>query len=370
MPRELARAVAPQLGRLQGEILRLIDAEPVWAERMDSGTVRHDLSRATSSVLTRFVQLIGTSGTGLTPAEQELFRELGAGEAREARGLEDLLSAYRIGTRVLYTEVARALAELDPSPAAQVALGEAVFALSDALQSESAEGYALEVSTHAGERERRLRRLADALFAGQEDGVQTFAHQVGWTVPAAVAVVVLPLERVAETRAVLGQRGFAVERAGLGVAVVEAGADLAGTVRRLVRAIPSGLRIGPDVPVGEARRSLVCARLLPEIDDGPLWAVDRLPALLTRGAPEVAATIGERALAPLARLRSTQRDRLTATLASWLRHWGQRQAVAAELSIHPQTVAYRVNQLRELFGDALDDPHRRLELQLALLDDR
>ena len=42
------------------------------------------------------------------------------------------------------------------------------------------------------------------------------------------------------------------------------------------------------------------------------------------------------------------------------------QAVAAELDVHPQTVRYRVKQLRELFGERLEDPEARFELSLAL----
>jgi hypothetical protein len=45
---------------------------------------------------------------------------------------------------------------------------------------------------------------------------------------------------------------------------------------------------------------------------------------------------------------------------------GDRQAVAAELHVHRQTVRYRLAQLRELFGDALDDPRFRMKLVLAL----
>ena len=42
------------------------------------------------------------------------------------------------------------------------------------------------------------------------------------------------------------------------------------------------------------------------------------------------------------------------------------QAVAAELGVHPQTVRYRIRQLRELFGTRLEDPEARFELALAL----
>jgi DNA-binding PucR family transcriptional regulator len=34
--------------------------------------------------------------------------------------------------------------------------------------------------------------------------------------------------------------------------------------------------------------------------------------------------------------------------------------------VHVQTVRYRVGRLRDVLGDALDDPEARLELALAL----
>jgi DNA-binding PucR family transcriptional regulator len=50
-----------------------------------------------------------------------------------------------------------------------------------------------------------------------------------------------------------------------------------------------------------------------------------------------------------------------------LRHMGDRAAVAEELHIHPQTVRYRLAQLRERFGDQLDSPRSRARLFLALV---
>jgi len=36
------------------------------------------------------------------------------------------------------------------------------------------------------------------------------------------------------------------------------------------------------------------------------------------------------------------------------------------LGLHAQTARYRLSRLRELLGDALDDPDARFELELAL----
>jgi DNA-binding PucR family transcriptional regulator len=57
---------------------------------------------------------------------------------------------------------------------------------------------------------------------------------------------------------------------------------------------------------------------------------------------------------------------MTATLAAWLADPGRPQAMADRLGVHVQTVRYRLKTLRELLGDALDDPDERFELALAL----
>jgi DNA-binding PucR family transcriptional regulator len=56
---------------------------------------------------------------------------------------------------------------------------------------------------------------------------------------------------------------------------------------------------------------------------------------------------------------------LRATLLSWLLHQGRREDVAADPVVHPQTVRYRMRQLRDLFGDRLTDPDRVFDLLIA-----
>jgi DNA-binding PucR family transcriptional regulator len=101
---------------------------------------------------------------------------------------------------------------------------------------------------------------------------------------------------------------------------------------------------------------------------GPLLCTDEHDlALLLSAEPQLAGEICARVLAPLAEVRgATARTNLEATLAAWLSRPGQRKAVAHELGVHPQTVRYRVGRLRELFGESLEDPERRFELELAL----
>ena len=71
-------------------------------------------------------------------------------------------------------------------------------------------------------------------------------------------------------------------------------------------------------------------------------------------------------LAPLRDLRPAAADKLEETLRAWVRHQGRREDMAAELFVHPQTVRYRMGQLRELYADRLTDPDWVVRLTLAV----
>jgi PucR C-terminal helix-turn-helix domain len=136
---------------------------------------------------------------------------------------------------------------------------------------------------------------------------------------------------------------------------------------------PSPVAIGPTVPWHQAaaslRRAAAAFRLAAAggVDDGPLVVAEQhLATLLLAADRGLAADLAASRLAPLAQLADGPRARLTETLRAWLDRPGQVQAVAAELGVHPQTVRYRLRQLRELFGTRLEDPEARFELSLAL----
>ncbi len=132
--------------------------------------------------------------------------------------------------------------------------------------------------------------------------------------------------------------------------------------------------LGPTVAPERASLSLARARaahalvLDGRVGDGALVVADEhLPALLLHAGDGALATdLAARALAPLDELRPGARGRLRTTLRAWLDHPGQVTRVAGELHVHPQTVRYRVAQLRELFGERLEDADARFELALAL----
>ena len=116
-----------------------------------------------------------------------------------------------------------------------------------------------------------------------------------------------------------------------------------------------------DLSAGIVQRAELMEAILADCyGEGRLVADGLLPAAI------VAGIMAARALAPLADLRPAVAEKLTDTLRSWLLHHGRREDVAAALFVHPQTVRYRMGQLREIFGDGLDDPDTVLELTIAL----
>jgi DNA-binding PucR family transcriptional regulator len=122
---------------------------------------------------------------------------------------------------------------------------------------------------------------------------------------------------------------------------------------------------GPSVPWLQVRasydRALRARALGVELDTEAA-----LTRLVLHADEAALADLRAQALAPLAGLRPGTADKLADTLRAWLLLQGRRDEVAAALFVHPQTVRYRMGQLRELYGDRLEDPEAVLELVLAL----
>ena len=68
----------------------------------------------------------------------------------------------------------------------------------------------------------------------------------------------------------------------------------------------------------------------------------------------------------MAGLRPSAAEKLTDTLRAWLFHQGRRDDIAAALFVHPQTVRYRLGQLRDLYGEQLEDPGFIRDASIAL----
>jgi hypothetical protein len=134
--------------------------------------------------------------------------------------------------------------------------------------------------------------------------------------------------------------------------------------------VQAGVIPATDGPPGSAPRSSAPRSSAPPGSappgSGPVRCDRHLSTLLILADEDLAAALSARRLAPLARLRPAQRERIAETLLAWLQLGENAAEVAQRIHVHPQTVRYRLRQVTELFGDQLRDPDCRFELQLAL----
>ena len=371
LPADLSVAMRPRLEATVRDVAdAVIAATPAFANIEDPKFAR-DVRTAVKVALERFLDLVGTDEPALPPSSRDVFLGLGAAEAREDRGPEALLAAFRTASRLLLRKASEALAELRPVGAAElIDLSDAVNAYVDELAAASTDGFTLQLREQAGEGDRRRRQLAELLLRGSapDSVVRAAAAGIGWRSLDTVVPVLLPLDQARDARFRYGEDGVVAERGRDAVLLLRAGPR--ATRPQLVEALHGrGAVVGPALDWSQAPEGVRLAELAAELvgrDPGPVFADDHLAALALRGDPGALAVLSARRLAPLADMRSTQRERLLATLHSWLLHWGSRADVSAELYVHPQTVSYRLKHLRDLLGDDLDDPTARFELLLVL----
>jgi hypothetical protein len=380
LPPELAKALRPALPDLAQHIIVAIGREiPAYARPLE-GPFGRALRIGVERALARFVDSIERPGAGDGGA-REIYVALGRGEMRAGRSLDALLGAYRIGAGLAWERFLAAGEAAGHEPRTLYRLASAIFDYIDGISAESVEGFTEERAAAEGERQRRRRALARLLARDDvsAEEVHDLARLAGWTRPELVAALVVGDAHGEEPDAdrLASRMGGDVIAAAEGALAIAWVPDPQAPGRRAqlesgLDAVPAAL--GPAVALGRAPLSLARARaahalvLDGVVDRGGLVVADEhLPALLLHGGDRsLAADLAAGALAPLAELRPGARGRLRATLRVWLDHPGQVTRVAGELHVHPQTVRYRVAQLRELFGDRLEDPDARFELALAL----
>ena len=345
------------------------------------GAMGANIEQAVQLALATFLRLVEQAresdpSARLNPALEGAYA-LGRGEARSGRSMDALLAAYRVGARAAWREMSGTAVD-SGLPAPTVAqFAELVFAYIDELSAASVAGHTDELATSGRVRERYLEQLGQLLLSGAPaDALAAGAERADWPPPETLTAVLLPSARVRGTLPLLDRRTLALSGDLAGLETDEATSvllvpDADGRGRlpllRVLRGRPAV--VGPARPwtlaAASYRRAVRALALLPAASE-PVDTDEHLPALVLGADAEALADLRERALAPLAALRPGTAERLAETLRSWLLHHGRREDVAADLVVHPQTVRYRMTQLREVYGDRLTDPATVLELTVAL----
>ncbi|MGW0393997.1 helix-turn-helix domain-containing protein [Streptomyces sp. NPDC003042] len=319
-----------------------------------------------------------TTGSDRPSALPEMFRDFGRGEVAHGRSLDSLQGIYRLGVRLSWRRMAEIGQEAEIPSSAMYELAESAFEYLDVIVAQSVRGYAEAVARQAGERLRLQRLLVDLLLSEHRSDPSAVlsdrAADVGWQLPEKVAVAVL-LRPAAEAVAPAVGDEVLFDMEGERPRLVVPDPDAPGRAELLHRAVTgwSGA-IGPSVPVAEAATSLRWAETAVRMIEQGVLPRGRLLHCAEHGEALVLLPAGE-LIDDLARRRLARLDevggpahahRLAETLLAWLETRGGAPEVAARLGVHPQTVRYRLRQLRELLGDDLDDPDRRFELELVL----
>ena len=383
LPTAVADAMRPELPSIaEAAVAEIILEVPSYADAF-SGDMGRVIGQAVELALGGFLELATAHGgaeasTPIQPALDGAY-ELGRGEARSGRSMDALLAAYRVGARVSWRHLSASAVSVGLTVEQLARFAELVFAYIDQLSAASAAGHSDELETTGRVRTRYLERLAGLLLAGApEPELTAAAERADWAPPRTLTAVLLPEGAVRGALASLDGRTL---RRSEEIPELDATSDL---VVLLVpnaegRSRPALLRsldgrdavVGPPRPWLDAHASYARARRALELGltaegSEPLDTDRRLADLVLRADGDALADLRARMLAPLEDLPAGAREKLVETLRAWLLHHGRREQIAAELFVHPQTVRYRMTQLRELYGSRLEDPRCVLELTIAL----
>lgn len=343
----LMRDVARRLGRLD------VPADSQWP-----GLV--------TELLRDFFDVLVADDLQRIDAPGSIYERVGTGAAGAGISADDLAVGIRLSAVRTQAQVHRfVLAGATPAdPEAVVELLARVVAAGEAVVVAALRGHALA----AGDGESvQARRLGELLVAGAP-GAADLAALVGWPAGTHVSAVVVAPEDADRLRG-RGDLPFARherERDVVLVAPVTEGL-LATTLRPLVADVDC--TVGPVVPLAGLPDSLALGDRLTgrrASGAGPVFVDDELLELASTADRSVLEALRRKYFVEIDRLPAEVREPLLQTLHEWLRHWGHRPATAKALGVHPQTVSGRINRLRDLLADELEDAQVRSELLLLL----
>jgi PucR C-terminal helix-turn-helix domain len=372
LPAELRAALVPAIPTIVDAVITAIRGE---ARR--GGPPGSALERNLRLGLTQAVERWFAAAS--PSADTDLHFGLGRAHARAGRSLDELMGFYRVAALTAWLRTSEVGAAEGIEPEYLYRLAGAGFSYVDELSTQAAAGFAEEHSLRSGATQsRRAELLRLLLRTPQPDraSLDAAAEAAGARLSPTLAFFAGPAE-LYDAFVRSSNEHFLLEPRGDDFVGAMLDPDTPGRLGRLMAAgerAGAQLALGPAVVVSQATRSLELATALLSlmrrglVQGSALVRADEHDlALLLSAQPQLASDLVKRRLAPLEAIRGAKtRRNLCLTLRAWLRNPGQRKAIADSLAVHPQTVRYRMARLRELFGDALDNPDARFELDLAL----
>jgi hypothetical protein len=377
---ELVPAIVGRLPAILAEVRELLaEQQSDYAAFLAEGI--EEVLGAAEGFIARLIDLVDRDPSTMAPqlassAEQALFEEIGRIHYQQQRDLTLLLAAYRTGATVAWRHVADTALQLGVPAEVFAGLATVVFAAVEQLSSASWTGYVRAQASEGHAREQLRNELAELLLSDRSDtaAVRAAAARAKWSLPRQAAVVLIhPSNEVARGLFNHLDDSCLRLRRPQTLVVIVPDPDGPGQRKRLATVLRgTGAVVGATVPLERLPASVGLVELAMRLQrtqiltDDPLFVDEHLAAVMVHRDEQLLTTLRCQRLAPLASLPAATHARLVETLRSWLMNMGNRKAVADELHVHPQTVRYRLGQLRALFGSALDEPAARAALLLAL----
>ncbi|GAB3070770.1 helix-turn-helix domain-containing protein [Nocardioides zeae] len=394
-PCPLARAhgLAPGLAtayrpRVPAFSRRLADEVVAVVAGFAHPTLRPVVDEAVALAVTAFVDAL--AGASVRTGElARHFDRLGRLEAAAGHDLDAMQAAHQVATQQGWSELRRRAAELATPPALVDRVTDVLLAYQRWLHDQAVRGYVEEQRTAAprvATEEPRTRLFAALLAGASPTRLGALAQEAGlsWPPPGPlVAVVTETVQGAARAAQVAAVEPFREDllagvlrgRAVLVVAQRVAADVAAALAHRGRRPVALGWGGEPDeVPHGVrwAVRALRLVRsgVIALPPDGVVRCAEHRETLWLHADEALLEQVTSDLLAPLDVCKPAQRDALAETLLAWLQTRGSAPVLAEQLGVHHQTVRHRMRRLRDLLGEAVDDPAMASVLLPALHAER
>ncbi|MBW1596080.1 CdaR family transcriptional regulator [Streptomyces sp. JJ38] len=315
-----------------------------------------------------------------------LWRETGRRRARQGVPMEQVLSAYSIGTRVLWEALLaqRGQPGLGVDDRTLLIAGQRIWWALDVQNTTLVESYRKESARLQRRDRQRQQRLLDGLVEGRgaDPAFAAEARDVlGIATGDPVACVVAcfdgtvdePIRGAEERLERLGATSYWHVRGDVHVGLVATAVLGVDGLVRALRPAAAGRAVVAASADGLAGFALAYRLAAGAADTMPrgraevISVTERLPEVLLGASPEVTALLLEETVAPLLAQPPQQAAVLLDTLRALIAHHGSPTHAAEQLFCHRNTVIYRLRQIEQLTGRSLQDPRDRLLLALGEL---